>query len=377
MIFRNVSLLILAVLVFTQCNKSSTPQDPKAKLEELKIQAKSIQEQIKEIETLIADSDTSAIQAKSKLVNLDTLRPAEFNYFIEIQGSVDAVNNVLAAPQMPGVVTSIKVKEGDLVSVGQILATLDGATIRKGIDELRTGLSLANTMYDKQKRLWNQNIGSEAQYLQAKNQKEQLEQKLKTMESQLSMTYLKSPIQGTVDEVKIKLGEMATPGFSGIRVVNNKDMKVVAKLSDSYLGKLKKGDKVEVHFPEYDKILHSKITYLSKTINPTTRTLMLEVSLPQGKLNYLSNQAVKLKINNGTIKNALVISSNLIQKSIQGENYVLIAEQKDGSWYARKRTIETGVEYNGQTQITTGLKAGDHIINTGYSELVDGQLISL
>jgi membrane fusion protein, multidrug efflux system len=197
------------------------------------------------------------------------------------------------------------------------------------------------------------------------------------MQSQLSMTYIKSPIQGIVDEVKIKIGEMASPGFSGIRVVNNKDMKVVAKLSDSYLGKLKTGDKAEVYFAEYDKTVDSKITYLSKTINPATRTLMLEVQLPHGKLNYISNQAVKLKINNGSIKNALVISSNLIQNSIQGENYILVAEHNNGNWYARKKTIETGVEYNGLTQITKGLKPGDLIISSGYSELVDGQLIAL
>lgn len=236
---------------------------------------------------------------------------------------------------------------------------------------------MANTMFDKQKRLWDQNIGSEAQYLQAKNQKEQLEQKLKTTEAQLAMSVIKSPISGVVDELRLKLGEMASPGFSGIRVVNDKEMKVQAKLSDSYSSKVRKGDKVIIYFPDSDASIESTISYISKTINPTTRTLMIEAALPSGKQHFLSNQAVKLKINNGTIKDALVISSNLIQRSIKGENYILVAEETNGIWYARKRNLETGVEYNGETQIKSGLKVGDQIIISGYSELVDGQLIAL
>lgn len=371
------TLLLVSLFLMIHCSKAPEQKDPKTKLAELKSQVKELNQQIKELQMQIAESDTSVIQSKSKLVKLDTLKKREFLHYIELQGTIDARQNVLAAPQMPGVVTSINVHEGDPVYEGQILATLDGATIRKGIEEVKTGWNLANTMYEKQKRLWEQNIGSEAQYLQAKNQKEQLEQKMKTLESQLAMTHIKSPINGIVDEVKIKLGEMASPGLSGIRVVNDKDMKVQAKLSDTYLSKVKKGNKVLIYFPDSDTNLESKISFISKTINPTTRTLMIEAELPAGKQMYLSNQAVKLKINNGVIKDALVISSNLIQKSVSGENYILVAEESNGSWFAKKRTLQTGVEYNGETQIISGLKDGDQIISSGYSELVDGQLISL
>ncbi len=371
------TLLVFSLFSMIHCSKPAENKDPKSKLAELKTQVKEINQQIKELQLQIAESDTSIVQAKSKLVILDTLKKREFLHYIELQGMIDSRQNVLAAPQMPGVVTSINVVEGDRVSPGQILATLDGSTIRKGIDEIKTGWSMANTMFEKQKRLWEQNIGSEAQYLQAKNNKEQLEQKQKTLESQLAMTIIKSPIYGVVDEVKIKLGEMASPGLSGIRVVNGSEMKVQAKLSDSYLSKVKKGDKVLIYFPDSDSNLESKISFISKTINPTTRTLIIEADLPKGNQNYLSNQAVKLKINNGIIKDALVISSNLIQKSINGENYILIAEESNGSWFARKRNIEMGIEYNGETQIKSGLKTGDQIIISGFSELVDGQLISL
>jgi RND family efflux transporter MFP subunit len=369
--------LLAVLLLFAACKKTSENKDPKTKLAELKSQVKDLNDQIKHLQMEIAEKDTSATQAKSKLVQIDTLKKREFKYFIELQGMIDARQNVLVAPQMPGVVTSIYVREGDIVSAGQALASLDGSTIRKGMEEIKTALSMANTMFDKQKRLWDQNIGSEAQYLQAKNQKEQLEQKLKTTEAQLAMSVIKSPISGVVDELRLKLGEMASPGFSGIRVVNDKEMKVQAKLSDSYSSKVRKGDKVIIYFPDSDASIESTISYISKTINPTTRTLMIEAALPSGKQHFLSNQAVKLKINNGTIKDALVISSNLIQRSIKGENYILVAEETNGIWYARKRNLETGVEYNGETQIKSGLKFGDQIIISGYSELVDGQLIAL
>lgn len=370
-------LLLSLQLVAWSCSKPAETTDPKAKLAALKSQVKELNDQILELQLQIAQTDTTAPSGKAKLVETDSVFKRDFRHYIEVQGTVDANQNVLASPEMPGVVRSIYVKEGDVVSQGKILAALDGSTIRKGMDEVRTGLSLAQTMYEKQKKLWEQNIGSEAQYLQAKNQKEQLEQKMKTLESQLAMTYIKAPVSGVVDEVKLKLGEMANPGFSGIRVVNDKSMKIKAKLSDSYLGKVKKGDKVLIVIPGQEKNLESAITFISKTINPQTRTMIIEASLPSGSRNFVTNQAVSMKINNGFIKDAIVVSSNLVQRSIQGEDYVLVAEASGNLVYARKRTVETGMEYNGETQIVKGLQPGDRLITTGFSELVDGQLIAL
>lgn len=365
------------LILLSACSKPAENKDPKLHLAELKNQVKDLNTQIKELELQLAASDTSFSFSKSKLVKIDTPQKRDFKHYIEVQGFVDASNNILAAPQMPGVVTSILVKEGDLVSPGKILAQLDGATIRKGMDEVKTGLALANTMYEKQKRLWEQNIGSEAQYLQAKNQKDQLELKMKTLESQLAMTYIKSPIQGTVDQVNLKIGEIASPGFAGIRVVNNKNLKIKAELSDSYIGKIKIGDKVTLNDQSGNLNLESKIIFVGKTINLTRRTFLAEVALPSGSSNFVSNQTLKIKINNGIIKNTYVVSSNLVQRSIQGEQYILVAEESNGNWFAKKRIIEPGIEYNGETQIKSGIQSGDRIITVGYNELVDGQQIAL
>ncbi|MBK9107515.1 MAG: efflux RND transporter periplasmic adaptor subunit [Saprospiraceae bacterium] len=375
-----LQLLKSAAFLFiflTSCQNKTIESDPQSKLAELKQQAKDINDQIKALQIQIAESDTTNLSKKSKIVVVDTLKPIDFAYYIDVQGLVESDLNVLASPQTPGVVTAIYVNEGEKVQAGKILATLDAGPIRKAQEEIKTGLDLAITLYDKQKRLWDQQIGSEAQYLQAKNQKEQLEQKLKTLDAQIAMSYIKAPVSGTVDAVLLKIGEMAAPGMSGIRVVNNNEMSIKAQLSDKYVNEVKKGDKVSIEIPGKNLEFNSRIEYVSNSISARSRTFIIDVALPKSKYTFNSNQSVRLKINSSNIPKALVISTNLIQTSINGEEYVLIAVQENGFWHAKRKNITTGISYQGQTEIKQGLTAGDQIISSGYSELVDGQMIAL
>jgi membrane fusion protein (multidrug efflux system) len=374
----SISFVSISILFFGSCTnpKEKQSKDPASELAELHKLVGEYNLRIKELEKQIANSDTTQTKkSKAKLVGIDTLENQNFNEYIDVQGIVDAKLNILVAPQMPAVVTSILVKEGDFVTKGKVLAILDGSTIRQGMQEIKTGLEMANTMYLKQKSLWEQNIGSEAQYLQAKNQKEQLEEKLKSVQTQLNMTYIKAPVSGTVDEVKVKIGEIAAPGFAGIRIVNNSDLTVRAKISDLYSAKIHKGDKVGLYFPDLEKELNSKIDFIGQTVNMNNRTITVESNLPPNKLPIKTNQLVKLKINNGIQKNVLVVPTNIIQKSINGEDYILVAEEKDGQLLAKKRIIKAGSQYNGQSVILSGLQEGDRLITVGYSELVDGQMI--
>ena len=176
-----ISITLFILLTFVgACKKPETTVDPKEKLQQLKAQIQELNTQVKQLEIEISKTDTSFVKtSKAKKVTIDSARKQDFKHFIETQGIVDAAQNVLAAPQMPGLITKIYVKEGDRVHTGQILAQMDGATMKQGIEEIKTAIAMANTMFDKQKSLWEQNIGSESQFLQAKNQKEQLEQKLK------------------------------------------------------------------------------------------------------------------------------------------------------------------------------------------------------
>ncbi len=367
-----------SVLLNCGQKRTETGENPLAKLAGLKEQVKRLNEEIKNLEAEIAKSDPDALKAmKAKLVTLDTIRQREFKHYIEIQGVVDASQNVFASPQMPGIVSAIYVKEGDYVSSGKLLASLDNTTIRKSIEEVKTTLELAETLFEKQKRLWEQNIGSEAQYLQAKTNKEALEQRLKTMESQLSMSYIRAPVSGVVDEVKMRVGEMVNPGFSGIRVVSGKDLKVKGKLSDSYIGKVKIGARVELQFPDLNQSVLSTISYVGQSVNPNSRTITIEARLPNPNNIYAANQFSKMIINDNTIKNAVVVSSNLIQHSIGGEYYVLVAVSQDNRLVVRKRIVKPGIEYNGETLILEGLHPGDLLITTGYDEIVDGQYVQI
>lgn len=375
--FKHFKFSFLLTLFVFACQSGPKETDPHAQLQALKQQAKEINDQIKALQIQIAETDTSAQTKKYKIVAVDTLKLQDFAYFIDVQGIVESDLNVLTAPQTPGVVTEILVKEGDFVQAGRIMAKLDAGPVRKALEEVKTGLSLANTLYDKQKRLWDQQIGSEAQYLQAKNQKEQLEQKLQTLEAQLALSYLKAPVSGIVDEITLKLGEMASPGFNGIRVINNKEMSIKAQLSDKYVNEVKRGDPVIIEIPEKNIQFPSRIHYVSNSISPRTRTFAIDVSLPKVKYTFNSNQSLRLKINTTNISKALVISTNLIQTSINGEEYVLVAEEENGFWHARRKNILSGISYQGQTVIKEGLAAGDRIISSGYSELVDGQMIAL
>ncbi|HRN94537.1 MAG: efflux RND transporter periplasmic adaptor subunit [Chitinophagales bacterium] len=374
-----VSAIIFSVIV-SACagGEAKDLASKKKQLSEAKAKLKELSTSISTLETEISKMDTSFhAQQKVKLVKGDTLKPSLFKHFIEVQGSIDADDNVLAINQIPGIVTAIFVKPGDHVTKGQILATTDGSAYERGVEGLQTALTLATTAYEKQKNLWEQNIGSEIQFLQAKTQKESLEKQLKAQQAQYEMTKIKSPINGTVDEVRLKLGDMAAPSqaMPGIRVINTSKLTLKAKLSDSYIGRVKQGDLVNVFFPDINKTIETRISYAGQVVNPTGRTINVESKIDNTKGEYAANMLAKLLINDVVIKNALVVPTNIVQRSADGL-YVLVAANENGATVVQKRNVKVGDDYNGKTVITDGLKEGDLVITFGYSELVDGQPIA-
>lgn len=350
----------------------------KQQLADYKTKAKELLVKIEQLQKEIAKLDTTVkIEQKSKLITVDTLRKQEFKHYIEVQGNVDAAENISALPQQPGIVTAIYVKEGQRVTKGQLLGiTETTSTMEAALQTMQIQLDLATTAFERQKRLWDQKIGSEIQYLQAKTQKEALEKQMAVQRSQVEMTKIKAPISGTVDAVNLRVGEMAIGSqlMPGIRITNNLNLSVKAKLADSEFGKIKEGDKVELVFPDINKTVAEKVTHVEQTIDPRSRTFNVEVKLNNASNEYAANMIAKLRINDAILKNVLLVPSNIIQKSTDGL-YVLIAEQNNGIKYARKKSIQTGLEYNGRTVITEGLSEGDNIITFGYSEIVDGQRI--
>ncbi len=376
----NIITIAFAAAILTACG-GGEPKDLEGKkklLSESKLQLKELQQKITALETSITKIDTSfKAEQKIKLVKIDTIKPTEFSHFIEVQGTVDADENVLAINQMPGIVTAILVKPGDRVSKGQVLATTDGSAYERGIEAMQTGLDLATTAFERQKRLWEQNIGSEIQFLQAKTQKETLEKQMKAQSAQLEMTKVKSPINGTVDEVRLKLGDMSAPSAAmpGIRVINANKLVLKARVSDSFIGKVRQNDKVKVFFPDLNKTVESVISYAGQVVNQVNRTFNIEAKLDNNKGEYAANMIAKLLINDEIKKNVLVVPSNVVQRSVDGI-YILVAETENGKQIARRRTVKLGNDYDGRTVVEEGLKTGDRVITFGFSELVDGQLIT-
>ncbi len=374
---RFILLVVTAAILLASCGGSELDKKKK-ELADAKAKVKELNTKIETLTKEIAKMDTSVrVEAKAKLIQIDTLRKQEFKHYIEVQGNVDAEENVLALPQQPGLVRAIYVKEGDVVKKGQLLAiTETTGAMEAGILTLQTQLDLATTAFEKQQRLWDQKIGSEIQFLQAKTQKEALEKQMAAQRLQLEMTKIIAPISGTVDAVNLKVGDMAAPSqlMPGIRIVNNNKLSVKAKLADSDYGKVKENAMAEVEFPDMGRTITAPISYVQRTIDARSRTFTVEVKLNNQQGNFAANMIAKLKINDAVLKNVLLVPSNVVQKSADGL-YVLVVEDGKEGPVARKRLVTTGMDYKGQTVITEGLNEGDRIIIFGYSELVDGQRI--
>jgi membrane fusion protein, multidrug efflux system len=371
-------LYLSLMLVFAACSSGDSLEAKKAKLASLNSQAEEIKTQISELEKEIAKLDTSVVARKPKLVAVAPITKGAFNHFIDVQGTVDSENNVAVQPGMPGVVTQVYVKEGDNVSVGQVLAEVDNRSIKESIAQLETNLDFAKTAYEKQERLWKQKIGSEIQYLQAKTQYESLQKNLSALRAQLDMSRMKSPIAGAVDQVNVKVGEYAAPGmFGAFTIVNFNKMKVVTKVADSYINKVKLGDPVKITLNDINQTIEGKISFVSKVVNPMTRTFQIEVALGKTESNVRPNMLANVSINDENLPEVISIPSNIVQKDSNDDQYVLIAKGSKGNLIAQKVMIKTGASYGDKVVVIEGVNENDQLITIGYQEVVDGQSVTL
>lgn len=366
-----IILILLGVFAF------SCSPDKKSQLESLKEQRDKLTEQINLLESEIDQSGGSVAEIKLIPVNVIDIKPVRFEHFIEAQGSVDSENNIAVPAETGGVVKKIYVKRGDLVSKGQLMAELDGSIYEKNIESLKTSMELANTLYERQKRLWDQKIGSEMQYLQAKTQKEVLEKQLSALQAQYKMTKITSPISGTVDQVMLREGEAAAPGFPAIRVVQLSNLKVKGELSETYITSVKRNDPVKIKLPILNKELSLKVSSVSQVIDPDNRTFTLEINIPSAEKDIRPNMIAVMVINDYSSENAVVIPMNAVQNT-GSEDFVFVAEKSEkDQWVARKKIVVSGKNYNNQVEILTGLKHGEKVISFGFQNLADGLLISI
>lgn len=368
---KRILILLSIASVLAACGEKPG-SDKKAELDKLKKEHAELNDKIAKLEAEIAKENPDANQ-KVKYVNIDTVKSSEFVHYVEVQGKVESDQNINILPKAIGTVTSVLAEVGNQVKKGQVLATIDDAIIRKSIDELNVRLDFATTLYNKQKNLWDQKIGTEVQYLQAKSNKESLEKALATAKEQLDMTLIKSTIDGVVDLADIKVGEIASNMKPAFRVVNFNKLKATGELAETYLNTVGTGDQVMVNFPDLNKEISTKLNFAAKTINPVSRTFKVEVKL-DGNSQYRPNMLSVLKIVDYKASNAISVPMNIVQNDQNGA-FVYTAVTENGKMVAKKNTIKIGKIYRGTAEVLSGLNAGDQIITLGYQDLNEGDLI--
>jgi membrane fusion protein (multidrug efflux system) len=360
------------IAVLAACSKP-TSSNKQAELDSLKKIQSDLKDKITKLEAEVGSNDST--RNKSKLVAVTEMKPQSFTHFVEVQAKVEGDEDVNVSSQTPGTVTSVLVRAGDKVRKGQVLATLDDRAIHQNLDAMKAQYDMATTAYNRQKNLWDQKIGSEMQYLQAKTQKDAMEKQYAALQEQWDMTRIKAPFDGTIDEVSIKAGSAVAPGLSAIRVVNLSSLKVKGEVAESYISKMKSGSDVILYFPDMDKEVKTKLTYSGQAINRLNRTFNVEVRLTPNQGTFHPNQVAILKIADYTSK-AYTVPVGAVQKSSDGE-FVYVAANENGKTIAKRKIVTSGLTYNGVAEIKNGLAEGDKVITNGYQNVVEGDIIKI
>lgn len=365
------SLLTLASLLLLALGVASCAADgldaKKAELEALKGQLTEVSNQIKalEAELIAADPAFAAAAKKPLLITTVAARKGEFTHFVEVTGSVLSKKNVSISAEAMGRILDIPAVEGMRMSKGQVLARIDAESIQQNVEEMENGLSLARTVFEKQERLWKQKIGTEIQYLEVKNRKEGLEKSLASMKAQLAKAIIRAPFNGTIETVRVKLGELVQPGSQMFQFVGESDLFIEADISESYITALAKGDSVMITFPSLKKTITTKVSATGSIINPNNRTFKVEVFLPS--LSELKpNMISVLKIQDYKNSASVVIPAHLILADTKGD-YVFIVE----NGLAKKKYVTRGYSSGEETEIVSGLLGTELLVDKGFREVGD------
>ena len=366
-------IIILTAAACGESNENKSLEAKKTELEKARKEFQDLKMKIVGLETELSAMDPEFARQNNKAVLVSTFvaEHKPFEHKVEVRGAVQSRRNVMLSAQTAGEIRRINVREGQNISAGQVLIELDADVIRKTIDELKTSIELATTVYEKQSKLWEQKIGTEVQYLQAKNNKESLEGKLATAYAQLNLAIIKAPFSGTVDELPARLGEMAAPGIPLIRIVSTDEMYLKSDVSERFIGRFKAGDKVDILFPLLNKKLESQIASLGQVINEENRTFEVEVKLPKVDFIVKPNQVVVLQLRDYVNQEALAVPTRLIQRDEDGQ-YIYVVEKRENATVARKVHVDTGISSVNETEIVEGLKGEEQIVDQGFRDLTEG-----
>jgi len=349
----------------------------KQQITKKKEQVGKLNEQIAQLEEQLVTDSTNQDNSYIIPVSIKTIQPESFQHFIDITGKVEAENDAFISPEINGQVKTIYVKEGQRVKRGQLLVALNTEVTEKMIKEVKTGLVLAGKLYEKQSDLWEKQIGSELQYLETKNAKEQAEARLETLQAQLEMAKIRAPFDGIIEAIMLKEGELAVPGMQLLRLVDLKQLKVYADLSEKYLGDVTPGDNVIVSFPDMDKKeMKAEVFRTGNVVDKQSRTFTIEMKLVNNDEILKPNMFSTIRVNDFSSSDAFVLPSLVIKQDIRG-NYVFIAQSNSDYYTAKKMYVEPGLSYEDKSMILEGLSKEDKVIVEGYDQVSAGVLVDI
>lgn len=386
---RNIFYLLTITILFVACGGSSEQTVDQlvaeGSLDALRAKKNEISEMQKGFENDLKLLD-SAIALKSgeerlPLVTTIVTKAEKFEHYLELQGDVMTKQNVLIYPEMAGTLQRVYVKEGQQVSKGQILATIDDGGMGSQLAQLKTQAELAKTTFERRKRLWEQKIGSEIEYLSAKTNYEATENAVKQVQNQLGKSTIRAPFSGIIDDVIQDQGTVVSPGPGSevFRIVNLSDMYIEVDVPETYLDGIKKGKEAKVYFPVLGDTVTTKVRQTGNFINPSNRAFSVEIPVPNKQGNIKPNLTAKVNINDYTSDNAIVIPQSIISENAEGEQYVYVADITDGEKEAvvTKRIVTTGKTQGNDVEILSGISDGEYLIKEGARSVKDGQKVKI
>lgn len=384
---KNIAYIIVLTILLSACSggneqsiesliASDNTKDIQKKKEELVNKHQVLGLQIKQLDEKLESMNPDR---NVPLITTIIAKSGKFMHYLELQGSVETKENLVLTPEMSGILTRVYVSEGDKVSKGQLLAKIDDGGLSQQFSSAQIQADLLKTTFNRQKRLWDQKIGSEIQYLQAKSSYESAVESVKQVEQQLAKSNIRAPFTGVIDDVFTEQGNVVAAGQTQLmRIVNLSNMYIETDVPEDYITSINNGKDVEVTFPVLGKKIDAKIRQTGNYINPANRTFKVEIAVPNKDKTIKPNLTARLKLNDYTNENAILIPQSIISENADGEQYIYILKNKNGEKATAKQLIiKTGKTQGDQIEIILGLKANDEIVKEGARSIKDGQTVKI
>jgi len=376
--------ILFLIISITSCDNNSTLQSilDSNDVDKIKLKRKEIAESQQDFfnKLLVIDNKLDELNTNPQLPIVEVLavNPVIFEHYVQVQGSVKSDELINIFPEFSGVAKAIYVKSGDVVKKGQRLIKIDDGGLKEQLSQLEIGFELTKTTFERQKRLWDQNIGSEIKFLETKSMYEAQKQGINQLKKQIKKTLIEAPFSGTIDNVVVKKGEVVYPGRSNLMMLLNLDnLYIESNVPEKHIASINSGNKAIVHFPLLDKTISTTVRQSGSYINPINRTFKIEMDIEKNDLNIKPNLNSKVKINDYSNDSALMINQNFISIDSDNKEYVYKIYNKDNKTYVSKTIISTGKNDGIKIEVLSGLNAGDKVVSEGVRKLVNNARVKI